>query len=304
MPRRYGKKRGRKPRRRAARKKNVVTLSNHQARTKAYDSKIEKVIARVARQEDAKQKQRLIFRQYLFGPYTIATNVFGGGRKVDFAGVVVPLAQIQLQDQVTAPKVIPAANPNQNPQTWHDPGVNVIGPGRSYDGFRRGTWISIHGLSIELRSSVLALSAVAAPLYDSCTLKYKVILAMWDGSDVTDARPEMEDLGSYIKRFGFSTKLNLTEFEETKLFKVRNLFSGKLQMRCNTLNSDVKFRSHYVDLSQKPVKIEYLDAEQNGRRINRWKPFIVFQSDIPAGAGYDVYKPEIHACTKLYYTDT
>lgn len=296
--------RGKYARRRRPRgKKNVVKLSTRQARTKAYDSRIEKVMARVARQEDEKHIAKLTFRQYLFGLYTVATNVFGAGTKISFAGVVCPLAQIQGQDQATQAKITPVANPDQNPSTWVDPGVNLIGPMRSYDGFRRGQWITLRGLKIEIRSAVQALSTVASPLFDSSTLHYKVLLAMWDGSDVTDARPDMENLGSMVKRFGFSTKLNLTEFEEKKDFKIRTLFTGKLKMRCNTLNSDVKFRTHYVSFAKKPIKIEYLAGEQNGRRINRWKPFIAFQSDIPDGAGYDVYKPTINACTSLYYTD-
>lgn len=279
-------------------------MSQHQAKTKALDSQMERVIARVARQEDMKLKQRLIFRQYLFGSYSRVTNVFAPGRKIDFAGAVVPLAQIQMQDNATVPTQIPVPNPNQHPSTWIHPGVNVISALRSYDGFRRGMWISIQGLSIEIRSKVAALAAVASPLFDTCSLKYRVILAMWEGSDITDARPDMDDLGSYIKRFGFSTKLNITAFEEIKDFKVKTLFKGKLVMRCNTVNSDVKFRSHYVDFSKKPVKIQFYDGDQNGRRVTRWKPFIVFQSDIPAGSAYDDYKPEIHCCTKLYYTDT
>ena len=210
-------------------------------RTKAIDSRVEKIIQRVARQEDQKHIERLIYRQYLFGPYAIATNVFTGGKLVDYSGVVCPLAQIQMQDQKTVPAVVPANNPNQNPQTWQTPGVNVIAPTTSYDGFRRGVWIQLQGLKIEIRAAVQALSAVASPLFDSCTLKYKVFTAMWADSDITDARPDMEDLGSLIHNFGFSTKLNLSQFEETKNFKVRSLFTGTMKLRCNTLNSDVKF---------------------------------------------------------------
>ena len=56
----YGK---RKRKRKASRKGKVVTLSAHQARTKAYDSRIEKVMARVARHEDDKQITWKIYRE-------------------------------------------------------------------------------------------------------------------------------------------------------------------------------------------------------------------------------------------------
>ena len=250
-----------------------------------------------------KLKERLIYRQFLFGPYAPTTNVFTGGKLVDYSGAVCPLAQIQLQDQATQVTIVPANNPNQNPQTWKTPGVNTIAPIRSYDGFRRGQWISMTGMSIEIRSAITALSAVAAPLYDSAQLHYRVFMAMWPDSDLTDARPDLEDLGQFVHRFGHTKKLDLVEFEETKNFKIRYLFKGELNMRCNTLNSDVKFRRHYITFP-KPLKVEYLAAEQNGRRIVRWKPFIAFQSDIPAGAGYDAYKPLIHCVTKLHYYDT
>lgn len=279
-------------------------MSTRQASTKKYDSRIEKVIARVARQEISKNIEKLIYRQYLFGPYSMTTNVFGGGKLVDYSGVVCPLAQIQVVDNKTIPTVIPVNNPNQNPQTWQAPGVNVIAAQQEYDGFRRGSWVNIHGVHVEIRAAVSALSAVAAPLYDSVQLRYKIILAQWEGSDLSDARPDLEDTKTMVKRFGFSSKLDLAAYEESKDFKLRTLHKGLIMMRCNTLNSDVKFHSKYVDLSKRPIKIEYNEGDQSGRRIVRWKPFIVFQSDVPAGAGYDVYKPLVHCCTKLYYTDT
>lgn len=304
MPQKKGQRKPRRNRRRKSKKPKPLTLSAHQASTKKYDSRIEKVIARVARQEDQRNKQKLIYRQYLFGPYTMATNVFAGGKLIDYAGVVCPLAQIQLVDNKTTPTVIPTNNPNQNPQTWQNPGVNVIAAVQSYDGFRRGTWLNIHGINVEIRALIPALSGVGTPRYDSAQLRYKIILAQWSGSDLADARPDVEETKTMIKRFGFSAKLDLSEYEESKDFKLRTLHQGLMMMRCNTLNSDVKFHSKYLDLSDKPVKVEYNEGDQSGRRVVRWKPFIVFQSDIPAGAGYDVYKPLVHCCTKLYYTDT
>lgn len=271
---------------------------------KKINTLVERRMQQIAKKEDLKQKQRLIYRQYLFGPYDRTTNVFQGGLTLDFLGIVCPLAQIQLQDNATMQAVVPAINPVQNPQTYVPPGANVIAPAVASDGFRRSTWISIHGISLEIRSVSRMLAAITGiPRFENATVSYKIITTMYPDSDLTDARPDLEDVGNLSPLFGYTPKLDLIDWEETKDFKVRTHFSGKFTHNFSTLKTDVKFRKHYINLSKKPIKVEYVAAEQNGRRVTRWKPFLILQCDIPSGQPQDVYKPLIHACTKLYYTD-
>lgn len=296
MPRRYGKRKRRN-------KRKAVTLSARQARTKRYDSRIEKVIARVARQEDAKQKQKLIYRQYLFGPYDLFTNVFGGGLTLDFDGVVAPLAQIQLLDNDAMPTIQPPVNPLQNPSTWVDPGANVVAPAGPADGFRRADWITIHGISLNVRAVNKALSQVQTPRYEFAEVHYRIILAIWEDSTLPDAKPNMNNFGCFVKRFGYSPKLDDVAVALSQDYKTKTIFKSSFKLRCNTLNTDVVTRNHYIDLSAKPLRIEYDNGDQNGRTIMRWKPFLVMQSQIPTGVATEVYKPIVHACTKLHYYD-
>lgn len=283
-------------------KRNIVRITNKQARTKKYDSKIEKIIARVARQEDEKHIIKLIYRQYILGAYAITTNVFLAGTKIDFEGLIAPIAQIQLIDNVTMPTVIPAVNALQFPSTWQNPGVNVIASNKPYDGFRRGTTIYLHALNIDLRVKIAMIGAIT-PLFENSTLKYKVILAQYFDSDLSDSVPDIDEVKHMFRLFGKSTKLDDAEYKDSKDFKIRTLFTGSINTRLSLDKTSVKFKSHYIKFQRK-IMIEYLDGDQSGRRIIRWKPFIVFESQIPTGAGYDIYKPEVHCCTKLYYSDT
>lgn len=301
MPRRKGrgKKKGRK-----SRKGKVLKISNHQASTKKYDSKVEKIIARVARQEDQKAKEKLIFRQYLFGPYSPTTNVFLGGLILDFGGVVAPLAQVQKHDISTAVTIIPQPNPVQNPSTWVSPGTNVLAMQKSYDGFRRGMWIKIHGISVGIRCHLNALSAVAEPLMDSVDVHWKVFQSMYTGSEFTDSKPDLMESGCMAPRFGFSTKLDIAAFGDTKNRKNRTVYRDKFTMRVDQLRSDTKFKFKYIDLSNRPLLVQYNNLDQSGRQVLRWKPFIAFQATAPIGNASVSYKPIINCFTKIHYTDT
>lgn len=301
MPRRY-KRATRRGRKKGSTRGRILKLSTRQARTKAYDSRIEKVIARVANQEIQKDKAKLIYRQFLFGPFDPLTNIWASSTRIDFAGIVAPMAQIQKLDQATQVKVAPAANPYQTPSTWVDPGTNLIGPMVAMDGFRRANWIHIHGISFEVRASVRALSAVASPLYDSCTLYYRILAVQFEDSDDAAEAPTPFECGPMVPQFGKSVKLDLTQYEQTKDVKRKVLMSGKLTLRTSTLNSDVKFHKRYVSL-KRSLKIEYDSLDQNGQRIMRWKPFLCLRSDIPAGVGYQDYQPYVNVVTKLHYTD-
>ena len=81
----YAKRRYRKRRKRRGGSKKV-TLSKRQARTKAYDSIIEKVIVRVHKQERAKEMRLLTKRVYWFGTYDLNTNIFGASMPVTWGG--------------------------------------------------------------------------------------------------------------------------------------------------------------------------------------------------------------------------
>lgn len=293
------------PRRnRRKRRPRAVTLSTRQARTKKYDSRIEKVIARVARQEDQKAKDKLIYRQYLFGSYDMDLNTWASQTRIDFDGEVAPLCQIQLMDGATMVTQVPSVNNLQTPSTYINPGVNVIGAATVHDGFRRGHVISIHGITLDLRATLPLLASVGTPRYEHATLYWKLCAVMYEGSDLVDAKPTAEACGRMVPLFGFSSKLDQDQFNLLKDIKVKTFAEGKMRLRCSTLSTDLKRMRRYIDLSAKPQKVFYTVAEQNGRRVERWKPFLVLRSDIPVGQQFQDYHPRVNACTKIHYTDT
>lgn len=304
MPQKNAKATGRKRKGRRGRKRRVVTLSNRQASTKAYDSRIEKVIARVARQEDNKQKEKLVYRQYLFGPYDMSTNIFASSTRVSFTGHITPLATIQKVDNATAFKVLPVPNPYQTPATYIDPGTNVIANVLSYDGFRRGNWVTIHGISVGFQGKLPAVGAAAAPLFEHANLYLQICLMQWDGSDAIAATPHPDACGNMVPLFGYTPKTDLVIVDKAKPFKRRTLWKTHLKFRVDAYDTDLKRFNHYIDLSKNPVKIQYKDFDQNGQEIERWKPFLVARSDIPDFVAYQPYMPDMNMVVKLHYTDT
>lgn len=291
-----------KKRKAPSRKGKVLKLSNRQAKTKAYDSRIEKVIARVARQEVQKGALKLVYRQYLFGPYDISTNTFTLGTRCHFSGHVQALARIQKSDGATAVRVIAGAQPYQTPATWVDPGTNVIAPITGMDGFRMGDWIKIHGFSLSLRLQQDKV-AMALPDYEHAYVYWKICSTYYVGSDATDAAPDAEDLLT-LPRFGFTSKLDSTLVTDKLEKKTRTHARGKIKMRISSLQTNVAFMNRYIDLSNKPLKVEYAALDQNGANVIRFKPFLVIRCSIPNTVAGQPYQPLLHACTKVHYVDS
>lgn len=298
MPSKY---RNRRRRRRG--KRNVVRLSSRQARTGAYDSKIEKVMARVARKEDLKAKQKLVFRQYLFGPYNIATNIWASSTGVSFFGVITPIAAIQKVDNSTATAIVPVGNPYQTPTTHVPTGANVIANVLSYDGFRRGNWISVHGIQLDVYAHTLALGVLVPVPIEHVNLYIQICAMQWDGSDTTAAIPLAMQCGNMVPLFGYNRKTDQQIYDLAKPFKRRVLYKTKLRFKVNRYLPDVKRFTKYIKLSP-PLKILYKDFDQNGQQIERWKPFLVLRSDCPDDPAYTNWRPKVNVCTTLHYTDT
>lgn len=284
------------------RKRKVLTLSNRQASTKAYDSRIEKVMARVARQEDKKNQIRLQYRQYLFGPYNMATNVFTGSTPVHYTGVIQALARIQKLDNSTAVAQVPIAQPFQTPATFVNPGANVIAPVTPRDGFRIGELIRVHGISFNMRvwAKYLYPPIAPGPTYESCMVYWKIVACVYEGSEFANSAPTPEEMLS-IPRFGYSAQLDSEADLQSSMMRKKTLMQGKVRMSLSETRADVKFVNRYLDLSAKPLKIEYLLADQIGCEVLKWKPFLVIRSDIPDAL--PIYQPGVQCCVKLHYTD-
>lgn len=301
MPRR----RFNRKRKKGSRKRRTLTISAHQARTKAYDSRVEKIMARVARQEDAKNQIRLIYRQYLFGGFNVATNIFTAGTLLHSNGFVVPLARVQKLDIATVGSTGNFPAPFQTPTTWVTPGPNVLAPINGRDGFRLGDWIKIHGisLSMRIRASLLNLTTVPIPLYEHVHVYWKLCAALYEGQEVANAKPDAEDLLK-IPRFGYSSKLDTAQAMLTETKRVKTFASGHIKMQVKSQRPEVMFMNKYVSLSKNPLKVEYEAFDQNGVSCLRWKPYFVIRSQIPDNPAYLSYQPLINVCTKIHYIDT
>lgn len=240
----------------------------------------------------------------MFGPYSAITNIFTSGTFVSFDGLVQALARIQKLDNSTATAVFPSAQPYQTPATWVTPGANVIAPVTGRDGFRVGDWIKIHGISFTMRVRSSILAPVPTPIYEHAHVYWKICAVMYDGSELTDSAP-LADECLTLPRFGFSRKLDTGLVQLSDQKKVKTIASGKVKMRLSTYNANVTWVNRYIDLSARPLKVEYSPLSQNGATVERWKPFLVLRSSIPHAptSTYQIYQPTVNVVTKLHYTD-
>lgn len=284
-------------------KGKVPQLTNKQARTSAYDSRIEKVMARVARKEDLKQQERYQYRQYLFGAYDINTNRFGIGSNLHFDGFVQAVARVQKMDASTLAAIPPAAQPFQTPATWQPPGANVVAATAEsgMNGFRLNNRIIINGISFSLRALTEKLLPGVIPEYEHAHIYWKLCATFYEGSEAVNSKPDPADLLS-IPRFGYSKKLDFTEDLISSTKRVRVFGSGKLKIKCSSLNSNVLFFNTYVSLAKKPLEVHYDNLDQNGAQVIKWKPFLVLRSNIPQAAALSIYMPRVWATTKIHYT--
>lgn len=296
MARKYNRKRYR-GRRKAGRKRNVLRISNKQARTRALDSKVEKIMARVAEDQISKNKVIVLYRQYLFGPYDYTTNTFTSSTAVDWIGHVQALARIQKMDNATMPIAVPAAQPYQTPATWRSPGQALIAPTRAIHGFRVGNIIKITGIRFGLRVTTQAASTQTAG-FETCNLRWKIVACRWEDSHLPNAEPLIDQVLT-MPMFGYNRAL---DDDETRDMKTRVLGSGKIKMRYSNNHPNVAFINRYLDLRSKPLKVEYNPLDQNGAEVLQWKPFLVIRSDVPVLANTQL-KPRINAFTTVRYDD-
>lgn len=234
----------------------------------------------------------------------MATNTFVAGQFMHFNGAIQALARIQKLDIATSATVAPLAQPNQTPATWVTPGPNVLAPVNGRDGFRLGDWIKVHGISLSIRArgSLLNLTATPIPLYEHVHVYWKICATMYEDSHLINATPLPEAMLK-LPRFGFSKRLDTDEELESIQYRVKTLAQGKFRLTVKSISPEVKFINRYVDLSANPLKVEYAQDSQNGAKVMRWKPFIVFRCNVPDNVNYISYQPTLNCCTKLHYTD-
>lgn len=293
----------RKGRRRSSRKKKVLRLSRSQARSKRYDSLVEKVAARVARQEISKAEVTLISREFLFGSYDANTYSWTGGLHLDYAGTVIPLANIPLADiNINASQGI-----TDIPETMDDEsapaGVGIAHGSLTVPkhGTRSSDFIKIKGFSFKLRALMNKRVEATVPTLDSCVIKWRLVSVRGDDAFVAGWEPTAHKLLP-MPSFGYSNKLDRDEQQDTADLKVRVLAKGRMFLRCSVIKTDVKERSWYRSF-QKPILVKYKPGDQGGETHENVQVFLVMRANIPLNGTYDDYRPTCFACSKVFYTD-
>lgn len=305
----YARKRFRKRRRRRkgkSTKRKVVTLSSRQARTKKYDSRIEVVIARVARQEIQRGEIRLLKRMYLFTNYDATTNAFANnGKRIDWTGQVVPVSRVAQADI----EFVSTASPADLPETAmiDESDVSALGVGRGTydlpsDGFRVKDKIRVKGFSLKIRCFRHILAAGSDPSFDNSILHWRLVHVRSE-KFVTDPlyEPYAEELLP-IRPWGYSAKLDPSEANVSANMKYRVLMKGSIKLKPSLLNCHQTNRSRYWS-PKKPLLLQYEPDDQTGEKPMKGALFLVFRSNIPDGEPYEIYHPWVQAVCKLNYTD-
>lgn len=278
-------------------------------------SAAEKAVKVIAKREAEKLIPKLLFRRYLFANYDADTNIMleGSATRIDWNGEIVALAQIPLMDNATIPTYAMQNDPDirPNPQVYNF-GVNVIAPMRSFDGFRRGSAISIRKISLGLRFWTEQIGVGVPQLLDNVFVKYKVIAVQEDvaqQSQALSAPPADEVLPMNI--FGYSSRLDRDIEEVSRPYKVRTLLSGGQLLNYSTTSRQTRQKQHFLSL-KRPLRIEYASGDpatgaapdQYGQRVTGpWKIYLVLRSSCPATYAA-LYKPLVGGFIKLSYTDT
>jgi len=278
---------------------------------KLLDSKIntaaEVAAKRIAQEEIARAQVSLVYRCYLWGGYAMDTNIHSFGTRVDWDGLVTPIAAIQLIDSDARVKILPATNSALTPSEWIDPGVNVVAMRHKMDGFRQAYRIKVMSLKVGFRFWLPALSAddLESP-FEGAHVHWRICSVNYDGMDALASTPTPESLLP-MQRFGFQRRLDVPpESADPVRYNLRIHKEGHATLRQRPLGAapDVKFVSAYASLRQNPLTIEYEPEDQNGQRVVRNKLFLVIRSDVPPGAGFVPFQPIVNAFTKVHYVDT
>jgi len=298
----YVKRRGRK--RRYRKKKKVVTLSRRQARTKKYDSVLERVAARVARLEIKKTKVLLTKRVYWFGQYAMNQNLFSNSMAIGWGGQITELSNIQKTDIeiiANAPQGDNALSLMVNENLDQD-GVGQGQITKLMDGRRSSDKVRCSSISVGIRVDVEGIPHEDVPeIYDGVWLHYGVYSLRHPNNAIPGEAgwPQPAELMP-LPRFGYEPTLDAQDANDTATFKKRTIIRGKVFMPYRKDRCQVKFVSKHKKWTE---LLQYDPLEQNGQNCLKSKLFLVVRSDVANHLDHNDYRPSIIAYTKLRYYD-
>lgn len=300
--RRYKRKRGKA-------RGTVLRLTKRQARTKALDSKIERVIAKVADMRIQRAQIRLIKRNFIFSQYDPLTNFHIGGQKITWDGSVIPLSRIPLVDVETVPAQIgtdiPETELNESQAgqgVGGDIGLSHGGPDAAAHGYRTGDQIKVSAFSINLRAWIPKLEdGDVGNNYDN-TLVYWSLVSVREESvtHVSSWEPQAKEVMP-IRSWGYSSLLDLREASESNNMKYRTFAKGTVCLRPSTARCSQVNTKKYVAF-KKPLLLGYQPGDQTGMYPTKAALFLVLRSNMPTAFVNE--QATVSAVTKLYYVNT
>lgn len=304
---------------------------------KLLDKKIntvfEKRAQQIAQDEIQKSETRLVSRKFWNSTYNPQTNLHGGAVPCDWNGVIFPLTVIPNSD---IEYMIPADARLDIPESKMEEDASVLGAGQNIPqggienevgsglgahdvpmhGYRRGDFIKVKGISINLRAWVDKLRENSINRqYDNCLLHYKVVHVKDHAQETTAlwAPPVKSVLP--IRSWGFCAKIDTGETTFPANTKVRVLGKGTIALRASTDHCVQKNLKRYLDFKKKPVFICYQKTtwdqsqppvptyrlDSTGQYNIKGAIYLVCRSNIPATLQGE--RPYLSAVTKVYYTD-
>lgn len=294
--------------RRGHSKKKVLRLSVRDAKSKKVNNNSEKVLRiltkRIAQETIDKNRVVLVHRKQLYANYDPLTNEFGIGRLISFKGDVVRIGEILKQDlefQANNPLI-------DDPDTMEDEAAikaaGGVGLGAilvPMHGKRKGNTIVCRSISIGIRARVQAVEPQDVPgTYDGCWLYWAVVAVRSAATAVPLTEPEPRELLT-VPLFNYDSKLDTDIFNRTAEMMSQTVMKGKLYLRFRKDRCDVKFQQRHKKYT---AKITFDPADQDGQSIIKGRQLLlVFRSNIPEGAAFEQFQPEVCAYSKIRYVD-
>lgn len=283
------------------------TLLRH-AKKPGIQSAAELAVKIIAKKEIAKAlAPNRIFRRYYFARYNMDTNEMTWRDQVNWTGFVVAIGQIPKLDNVTqtvATSVPQQQDPSMVPSLpQYNFGTNVIGPVDS-EQFRIGPKIQIKNISVSLRlhsPAVVTQRQNDGTIYnllpfEHCFVKWAVVLTETDLQSGIAWEPTADRCVA-MKKFGFSSRLDVAESQQITHQKYKTLMSGTLKVNFNQYKANEVCKEYFRTVN---FPIEYQAQDLYGQQVTgRYKPFFVVRSNLPAVGNFTNFCPYIAACIKL-----
>lgn len=271
--RRYGKNRKKKKSTRAGKK------LLREARTSRVDSAAELAVKLIAKREAAKLlPPNKLFRRYYFCDYDGGLNTWTNPTALDLNGLVVHICQIPLIDNATMITQPPVSDPDMRPNVPNYlRGTNVLAPMFDQIKYRSNSMITIKNINVGLRFYLQELG-VATPERPFIDVEYAVVSTSNTAQYGLTWSPPIDQILPY-KQWGYSSRLDRIDRDNSALFKWRTLAKGRVRLGWSDFNVREKRRSMFIKCN---IPYEYDPMDQNGQQVTGVnKIFLVIRSDTP-----------------------